>query len=48
MHIAEIRAGAMDSVEEVARDTAAALVAALGAEPADDKIAAAVAGQMKG
>ncbi|MCA8879484.1 MAG: F0F1 ATP synthase subunit B' [Rhodobacteraceae bacterium] len=46
--IAEIRAGAMDSVEEVARDTAAALVAALGAEPADDKIAAAVAGQMKG
>lgn len=46
--IGEIRAGAMDAVETVARDTAAALVQALGLDAADDQIAAAVSGQIKG
>lgn len=46
--IGEIRAGAMDAVETVARDTAAALVQALGLDAGDDQIAAAVSGQIKG
>ena len=46
--IAEIRASAVESVEAVAKDTAAALVQALGFEAGDDRIAAAVSGQLKG
>ncbi|QYK42751.1 MAG: F0F1 ATP synthase subunit B' [Paracoccaceae bacterium] len=46
--IAEIRAGAVESVTEVARETAAAIVAALG-QPADQAaVADAVAARMKG
>lgn len=47
-HIAEIRATAMASVTEVAQDTAAALVAALGGAADDDKaVADAVAARLK-
>ena len=47
--IGEIRAGALKSVEEVSRDTAAELVTALGGGSADAKaIAAAVTDRMKG
>lgn len=48
-HIAEMRATALASVTEVAQDTAAALVAALGGAADDDKaVATAVAARMKG
>ena len=48
-HIADIRATALASVTEVAQDTAAALVAALGGAADDDKaVARAVADRMKG
>lgn len=46
--IAEIRDSAMANVEVVAKDTAAAIVAALGGSADDAKIAAAVDAQMKG
>ena len=46
--IAEIRDSAMESVEVVARDTAGALVAALGRSADDQAIAAAVEAQIKG
>ncbi|KNG94743.1 F0F1 ATP synthase subunit B' [Pseudaestuariivita atlantica] len=46
--IAEIRAGAMDAVAEVARETAAELVAVLGGKPDKAAIDAAVAERMKG
>jgi F-type H+-transporting ATPase subunit b len=46
--IAEIRDGAMVHVEAVAKDTAAAIVAALGGTVDDAKIAAAVDAQLKG
>jgi F-type H+-transporting ATPase subunit b len=46
--IAEIRAGAVESVEVVAKDTAAALVAALGAKADDAAVGGAVAEQLKG
>ncbi|MBC7156481.1 MAG: F0F1 ATP synthase subunit B' [Rhodobacteraceae bacterium] len=46
--IAEIRAAALDTVGEVARDTSAALVAALGGNIDDARIARAVAERMKG
>lgn len=45
--IAEIRAGAVQSVTEVARETAAAIVAALGGKAADKAVAEAVAARMK-
>ncbi len=44
--IGEIKAGALDSVSEVARDVAAELVAALGGVP--DGVAEAVSAKMKG
>lgn len=48
-HIAEIRAGALEAVEIVARDTASEIVAALAPTAADDAgIAAAVAQRVKG
>ena len=46
--IAEIRAGAVQAVAEVARDTAGALVTALGGTADDAAIAAAVAVRLKG
>lgn len=46
--IAAIRDSAVESVGAVARDTAEALVAALGAKADGDTVAAAVAGRMKG
>lgn len=46
--IAEIRAGALESVAEVARDTAKALVAALGTSADDTTVDAAVDARMKG
>lgn len=46
--IAEIRDSAMANVEVVAKDTAAAIVAALGGSADDAKIAAAVDAQLKG
>ncbi|MCE6950013.1 MULTISPECIES: F0F1 ATP synthase subunit B' [Rhodobacterales] len=46
--IAEIRAGALQSVSEVARDTAEALVAALGGRADGASVQAAVAARMKG
>ncbi len=46
--IAEIRAGAEQAVGEVARETAGALVAALGGTADDAAIAAAVAVRLKG
>lgn len=46
--IAEIRAGAMDAVAEVARETAGALVSALGGNPDAMAIDAAVSARLKG
>ena len=46
--IAEIRAGAIDSVREVARATAAELVAAMGAKPDAEALAAAIDARVKG
>ncbi|MGR3802179.1 F0F1 ATP synthase subunit B' [Marinibacterium profundimaris] len=46
--LAEIREGAMESVREVARETAAALVAALGGTPDQKAIDSAVAERAKG
>ena len=46
--IADIRAGAMAAVAEVARDTAGALVAALGGNPDAGAIEAAVTARLKG
>jgi F-type H+-transporting ATPase subunit b len=46
--IAEIRAGAMESVNEVAKDTARELVAALGGKADAKAISAAVAARLKG
>ena len=46
--IAEIRAGAVDSVREVARATAAELVAAMGAKPDAEALAAAIDARVKG
>lgn len=46
--IAEIRAGAMDSVKEVATDTAKELVAALGGKADAKTVTAAITAQMKG
>ena len=46
--IAEIRASAMEHVETVAKDTAAAIVAALGGKADDKAIADAVANRVKG
>lgn len=46
--IGEIRAGALVAVKDVATDTAAALVAALGGKADADLVAEAVAGRMKG
>jgi F-type H+-transporting ATPase subunit b len=46
--IAEIRAGAMASVEEVAKDTAAEIVSALGGNATAKDVGAAVAARLKG
>lgn len=46
--IEEIRAGAIDSVRQVATDTAAAVVAALGGAADDKAVAAAVTERLKG
>lgn len=46
--IADIRAGAMDAVQAVAKDTAEALVAAMGSKPDGAAIQAAVENRMKG
>jgi F-type H+-transporting ATPase subunit b len=46
--IAEIRAGALESVTEVAKDTAAALVAALGGKADAKSVTAAVTARLKG
>ena len=46
--IAEIRAGAMEAVQTVAKDTAAALVAAMGGKAEASDVDAAVAARMKG
>ncbi|KUF09442.1 F0F1 ATP synthase subunit B' [Pseudoponticoccus marisrubri] len=46
--ISEIRASALEHVEVVAKDTAAAIVQALGAQPDEARIAAAVDNRMKG
>ncbi|MBS0565595.1 MAG: F0F1 ATP synthase subunit B' [Proteobacteria bacterium] len=46
--IEEIRAGAVTAVAEVARDTAKAIVAALGGTADEKAVAAAVADRMKG
>ena len=46
--IADIRASALESVSEVARDTAKALVAALGTSADDKTVEAAVDARMKG
>lgn len=46
--IAEIRAGAMDSVRDVAKDTAQAIVAALGTKADDETVNAAVEARMEG
>ncbi len=46
--IAEIRAGALASVEEVARDTAGEIVSTLGGKSDKKALAAAVAGRVKG
>lgn len=46
--IAEIRAGALDSVTEVARDTAVEIVAALGGKADAAAVAASVAARVKG
>lgn len=47
-HIAEIRAGALDAVTEVARDTAKELVAALGGAADAKAVTAAVNAALKG
>jgi F-type H+-transporting ATPase subunit b len=47
-HIAEIRAGAMDAVTEVARDTAKELVAALGGKADAKSVTEAVTAALKG
>ncbi|MFT5743449.1 MAG: F-type H+-transporting ATPase subunit b, partial [Paracoccaceae bacterium] len=46
--IADIRAGAMDSVKAVAKDTAKELIAVLGGKADAKTIAAAVTARMKG
>lgn len=46
--IAEIRAGALDSVTEVARDTAREIVAALGGKADAKAVAASVSARVKG
>lgn len=46
--IADIRAGAVESIREVSKDTAAALVAALGGTPDQSAIDTAVAERVKG
>ena len=46
--IAEIRASATEAVAEVARDTALAVVSALGGTADDAAVRAAVAARMKG
>jgi len=46
--IAEIRSGALEAVSEVARDTAAEIVAALGGKADAKAVNAAVSAQMKG
>ncbi|MGR3760823.1 F0F1 ATP synthase subunit B' [Roseobacteraceae bacterium NS-SX3] len=46
--IAEIKAGALESVKVVATDTAAALVAALGGQPDEAAVEAAVEQRMEG
>ncbi|WP_170442013.1 F0F1 ATP synthase subunit B' [Ruegeria arenilitoris] len=46
--IAEIRAGALESIRQVANDTAAELVTALGGEADAKTISSAVSAQMKG
>ncbi|MEX0318470.1 MAG: F0F1 ATP synthase subunit B' [Ruegeria sp.] len=46
--IAEIRAGALDSIQVVAKDTAAELVTALGGQADADAVAGAVDAWMKG
>lgn len=46
--IAEIRAGALDSVKEVAKDTAEAIVAAMGGKADSNAVSDAVNAQMKG
>jgi len=46
--IAEIRAGALDSITEVARDTARAVVAALGGAVDGRNVTAAVTARLKG
>ncbi len=48
VRIAEIREGAAEAVHEVARDTARAVVAALGVEVDDASVDAAVANNVKG
>ncbi|WP_010142018.1 F0F1 ATP synthase subunit B' [Oceanicola sp. S124] len=46
--IAEIRAGALEAAETVARDAAAEIVSALGFAAKDDEIAGAVSSRLKG
>jgi F-type H+-transporting ATPase subunit b len=46
--IAEVRAGALDSVTEVAKDVAAELVAVLGGKASAKSVTAAVAARLKG
>ncbi|MCV2867797.1 F0F1 ATP synthase subunit B' [Defluviimonas sp. WL0002] len=46
--IEEIRAGALESVKDVANETAAALVSALGGSADDKSVASAVSDRMKG
>lgn len=46
--ISEIRAGAIDSVKDVAKDTAEAIVAAMGGKADSKAVTAAVNSQMKG
>ena len=48
LRIGEIQAGAMDAVAEVARDTAAELVAALGGSADADALASALSARLKG
>ncbi len=46
--IAEIKAGAMDAIAEVARDTTGVLIAALGGKVDEGAVAAALAARLKG
>ena len=46
--IAEIRASAVENIEIVAKDTAAAIVATMGGKADQDAISAAVGDRMKG